>query len=88
MRILAMVLFGLLAVACQTTGASDATVKSEPMSIEAARQISANFKKIDFVPPPRTANDLRAQFSRLSTYAESPIPNDCSEQLLEQEPTS
>ena len=85
MRILAMVLIGLLAVACQTTGTSDATVTSEPMSIEAARQVSADFKKIDFVPPPRTANDLRAQFSRLVTYTENPIPTDCSDQLLERE---
>lgn len=85
MRILSMVLIGSLAAACQTARTSNTTATPESMSIEAARQVSADFKKIDFVPPPRTANDLRAQFSQLSYYAESPIPNDCSDQLMERE---
>ena len=76
MRIIAALCCLLAIVGCQ----SKTTAEREPaaMGIEEARQVSADFKHVDFVPPPRSANDLNRVFGDLK-----PIPNDCASQISE-----
>ena len=82
MRAIAILLLAISISACQpvTVPETPQETDSASMSIKEARQISADFKNVDFVAPPRTANDLKKIFSR-----PEPIPADCQAQLLERQ---
>jgi tetratricopeptide (TPR) repeat protein len=68
----------LACTACQTTATRDVEISSMP--IDEARQVAVDFASADFVPPPRSTNDLRSRLESGRT-----VPADCPEQIAERQ---
>ncbi|MFT5129257.1 MAG: CHAT domain-containing protein/tetratricopeptide (TPR) repeat protein [Rhodothermales bacterium] len=70
MRLCLVAFAAIMTAACQSTG------PRQTMSVQEARQISANFERTAFVAPPRNTEDLRELLGELDE-----VPDDCQAKI-------